>query len=206
MLNYLSLGSDYAVYRAVLDEMAHEGKTSGAEQNESFIAYTKINQARMNRLEKSVELTDDLRETAQNLDVKWVWLILTETWCGDAAQNLPIIEKIAQLNDGIQTVYLFRDENLELMDKYAVNGARAIPKLICIDAHNGTEIGTWGSRPQAAKDYFQQMKDEGLDKSVIGENIQRWYIQDKTQSLQKEFLELLKIWAQKDKNFSRQSA
>ena len=66
----------------------------------------------------------------RNVKENWIWLILTEAWCGDAAQNIPTIEKIARENDRIKTLYLLRDENLELMDKYLTGGARAIPKLI----------------------------------------------------------------------------
>ena len=124
-----------------------------------------------------------------------IWLIITEGWCGDAAQNIPIIEKIAAENSNIETRYILRDENLELMDVYLTNNARSIPKLIALDAKTLEEIGAWGPRPQAAMDYFYEMKAQGLEKPQMMENLQRWYLQDKEKSVQTEFENLFGKWA-----------
>jgi hypothetical protein len=182
-------------YDHLIDRVVAEGKTTGPNQSEELAQYTKLNQARMRRLFKTSELNESLLETARNVKANWIWLILTEAWCGDAAQNIPTIEKIARENDRIKTLYLLRDENLELTDKYLTNGARAIPKLICLDAETLEEIGTWGSRPQAAYDLFYSLKEQGLEKTEIIEKIHRWYIEDNTESLQAEFEKLIQNWA-----------
>ena len=195
MKNYNEKSITFDEYNRRIDEVVAAGKTTGPNQSEELAEYTKLNQYRMQRLEKTTHLSDSLKETARNLKVNWIWLILTEAWCGDAAQNIPIIEKIAAENEGIKTGYLLRDENLELMDRYLTNGSRAIPKLICLDAETLEEIGTWGSRPKAADALFKELKAQGLEKPAIIEKIIRWYNEDKTESLQKEFEELLKIWA-----------
>jgi hypothetical protein len=149
----------------------------------------------MHRLEKTVVINDSLKGKIKAVNSKWTWLILTEGWCGDAAQNIPIIEKIAAENPNIQTRYILRDENLALMDQYLTNGARSIPKLIALDTEALEELGTWGPRPQEAMDRFYEMRAEGLEKPVIMENIQRWYIQDKNQSIQREFETLVELWS-----------
>ena len=132
--------------------------------------------------------------------MNWIWLVITEGWCGDAAQNIPVIEKIAAENEGIATRYVLRDENLELMDRYLTNDARSIPKLICLDAETLEEIGTWGPRPQMAMEYFYEMRDGGkMEKPQMMENMQRWYLQDKEKSIQAEFSVLLDKWAKKVK-------
>jgi hypothetical protein len=196
MQNYIEKAMTFDEYDSLIDRVVAEGKTTGPNQSEELAQYTKLNQARMRRLFKTSELNESLLETARNVKANWIWLILTEAWCGDAAQNIPPIEKIARENDRIKTLYLLRDENLELMDKYLTGGARAIPKLICLDAKAFEEIGAWGSRPQAAYDLFYSLKEQGLEKTEIIEKIHRWYIEDNTQSLQKEFEDLLKNWAQ----------
>jgi hypothetical protein len=198
MRDYIEKAMTFDEYNRLIDRLAAEGKTSGANQSEDLVNYTKLNQSRMRRLLKTIELSESLRETVRNFKANWVWLILTETWCGDAAQNIPPIELIARENDRIKTLYLLRDENLELMDKYLTNGARAIPKLICLDAETLKEIGTWGSRPQAAYDLFYSLKEQGLEKPEIIEKIHRWYIEDNTESLQAEFEKLLQNWANKN--------
>ena len=130
-----------------------------------------------------------------------IWLIITEGWCGDAAQNIPIIEKIASENSNIETRYVLRDENLQLMDLYLTNSARSIPKLIALDAETLEEIGTWGPRPQIAMDLFIEMRNKGMEKPLQMENLQRWYLADKNQSIQVEFENLLEEWnSNKSKN------
>ena len=148
----------------------------------------------MHRLEMTARLNESLRKKAQHVRRGMIWLILTEGWCGDAAQNIPVIEKIAAESPNIETRYLLRDENLDLMDKYLTYNARSIPKLIALDAETLEEIGVWGPRPQAAMNYFFEMKTEGLEKPQMMENLQRWYLQDKENSIQSEFENLLDRW------------
>lgn len=195
MKNYIEKSMSYTEYVGLIDELLLEGKTTGEIQSEALFGYGKLNRQRMKRLEKTVELNESLKEKARNVGRKMIWLILTEGWCGDAAQNIPLIEKIAAENESIETRYILRDENLELMDEHLTNGGRAIPKLICLDAETLEEIGTWGSRPKAADDYFQEMKAKGLEKPQLLENLQRWYLADNNQSLQKEFENLLVRWS-----------
>lgn len=186
----------YPEYIKLIDDLLLDGKTTGPNQSAEMVNYGKLNRQRMRRLEKTAKLSDTVSEKARKLNRRMIWLIITEGWCGDAAQNIPTIEKIAAENtESIETRYILRDENLELMDKYMTNGGRSIPKLIALDAETLEELGTWGPRPQAAMDYFAEMKAQGMAKPLIMENIQRWYISDKEKSLQAEFEVLLEKWA-----------
>jgi hypothetical protein len=194
MKSYIEKSITFDEYLKLIDDLLLEGKTTGENQSEAMFGYGKLNRQRMKRLEKTVELNDSLKEKARSVKANWIWLILTEGWCGDAAQNIPIIEKIAAENPNIETRYLLRDENLELMDKYLTFNARSIPKLICLDAETFEEIGTWGPRPQAAMNYFFEMKQQGLEKPQMMENMQRWYLADENQSIQGEFENLLERW------------
>jgi len=200
MKSYIEKSMTFAEYLKLIDDLLLEGKTTGENQSEAMFGYGKLNRQRMKRLEKTVELNDSLKEKARNVKANWVWLVITEGWCGDAAQNIPLIEKIAAENPNIETRYLLRDENLELMDKYLTFDARSIPKLICLDAKTFEEIGTWGPRAQAAMDYFFEMKHQGLEKPQMMENLQRWYNQDKEQSLQAEFEKLFEQWVGQKEN------
>ena len=200
MKEYIEKSMTFAEYIKLIDDLLLDGKTTGPVQSEAMFNYGKLNRKRMHRLEKTVNLDEMLKRTVQNLNAKWIWLIITEGWCGDAAQNIPVIEKIAAENDGIETRYVLRDENLELMDAYLTDGARSIPKLICLDAETLEVVGTWGARPQAAQELFNAMKAQGLAKPLMMENLQRWYFADKNQSIQKEFEMLVQKWAQPKEN------
>ncbi len=186
----------YAEYIKLIDDLLLDGKTTGENQSEAMFNYGKLNRQRMHRLEKTVLLNENLREKLQNNKRKMIWLIITEGWCGDAAQNIPSIEKIAAESDLIETRYVLRDENLTLMDAYLTNNARSIPKLIALDAETLQELGVWGPRPQIAMEYFYEMKVQNLEKPQMMENLQRWYNADKNQAIQDEFVFLLSEWTE----------
>ncbi len=199
MKNYIEKSMTYAEYIKLIDDLLLEGKTTGPNQSEAMFNYGKLNRQRMHRLEKTVKLNESVVKEAQNVTRKMIWLIITEGWCGDAAQNIPTIEKIAAENENIETRYVLRDENLDLMDAYLTNDARSIPKLVALDAEMLEEIGIWGPRPQAAMDYFYEMRDRGVEKPQMMENMQRWYLANKERSIQMEFKELLENWSNKEK-------
>lgn len=199
MKNYIEKSMTYAEYIKLIDDLLLEGKTTGSNQSEAMFNYGKLNRQRMHRLEKTVKFDESVIEEARENTRKMTWLIITEGWCGDAAQNIPTIEKIAAESENIETRYVLRDENLELMDAHLTNDARSIPKLIALDAETLEEIGTWGPRPQTAMDYFYEMRDQGLEKPEMMENMQRWYLANKERSIQMEFKELLENWSDKKK-------
>jgi len=194
MKKYVEKSMSYAEYIKLINDLLLDGKTTGPNQSEAMFNYGKLNRQRMHRLEKTIKLSDSLTEKARKIQRKMIWLVITEGWCGDAAQNIPTIEKIAAENDLIETRYVLRDENLELMDGYLTNDARSIPKLIALDAETLEELGTWGPRPQIAMDYFHELKAQKMEKPEMMEKIQRWYLSDKEQSIQKEFEKLFENW------------
>ena len=194
MKQYVEKSMTYAEYIKLIDDLLLDGKTTGTNQSEAMFNYGKLNRQRMHRLEKTVKLRESLTAKARRVKRKMIWLIITEGWCGDAAQNIPIIEKIAAESENIETRYVLRDENLELMNEYLTNGARSIPKIIALDAGTLEAISSWGPRPKAAMDYFYELKAQNMAKPLMMENIQRWYLKDKENSIQAEFENLLEYW------------
>jgi hypothetical protein len=155
------------------------------------VYYTKLNQQRMKRLNKTVEVPAALQELLQAKVKNWTWWVLTEPWCGDAAQCVPVIEKLALAVSGIQTLYILRDEHPTVMDAYLTNGGRSIPKLICLD-EKGAEVFTWGPRPDVIQEVMNRLKAEGVSEiSEIVEAIQKAYNDDKQNGIYQEFEALL---------------
>jgi len=191
MKDYLDKAMTFGEYELLIDRLLEEGKTTGQNQSEAMLGYGRINRQRMTRLEKTIVLPDEVRESVASNGRRQIWLILTEGWCGDAAQNIPAIEKVAGASDAIETRYILRDENLELMDAYLVDGARSIPKLIALDAESLDVLFTWGARPAAAQGLFKQRKAEGVDKPLITEELQRWYNADRGVSVMRELADLV---------------
>lgn len=191
MQKYLDNSFSYSEYISLIDRLLAEGKTTGPNQSESMLDYGRLNRQRMARLEKTIVLDENVTSSVRANTRRQIWLVLTEGWCGDAAQNIPAIEKTAAASDLIETRYVLRDENLDLMDQYLTEGARSIPKLIALDAATHEVLFTWGARPQAAQDLFKRRKAEGVEKPLITEELQRWYNADRGVSVQRELAALV---------------
>lgn len=194
---YLTKAINYVSYLALIQDLISEHKTTGPIQSEDLIEFTKLNFHRMQRLNKTVVLNEDLQDTVDDLRKRWIWLVITEAWCGDAAQTIPVMHALSVASKGkIDLKLILRDENLELMDKYLTNGGRAIPMLICLDADTLEEKGTWGPRPadaqQMVMDYKQNPTKSPAEFKL---ELHTWYTQNKTQLQQREMVKKIRDWA-----------
>ncbi|MEL6134465.1 MAG: thioredoxin family protein [Bacteroidota bacterium] len=190
---------DYPHYRAMVTQLLSEGKTTGPNQSEDYIFYTQLNQQRMDRLDKRLKLAPEWQPLLANLQRSYTFLTITEAWCGDAAQNVPLIEAIAQQSENITHRLVLRDEHLELMDRYLTNEARSIPKTIFFDAETGEELGTWGPRPAEAQQMVVDYKALPEPKPPYTEfvkQVQLWYAKNRTVSAQRELWALFKEFEQ----------
>lgn len=188
----------YDGYMSLMEKVVEENKTTGPKQTEELSYYTKLNLARMQRLNKKTIIMDELKAIVSQIEIPQTWYILTEAWCGDAAQNIPVIHTAALLNPNIQVKLLLRDENPTVMDEYLTNGGRSIPKLIAVDKELN-ELFTWGPRPEGANALMLEYKaNPGKPLKEFVEEIQRWYIADKSESVQRELTEILQgVFAEK---------
>lgn len=183
----------YPEYRAIIDQQVLEKRTSGPEQTEALAEYTMLNQRRMKRLDKTLKLSEDQIKRIKAYDRRVSWLVITETWCGDAAQSLPMMYKIASLNDHIDLQLVFRDENLDLMDAFLYRGGRSIPKLIAFDPRSKIILGEWGPRPKAATKLVDLYKEEhGKLTPEFKQDLQLWYTKDRGQDIADDLMELLR--------------
>src|SRR5690554_5816799 len=182
----------YEDYLKLIDQKIEDKLSTGHEQNEMLADFTKLNRARMKRLDKHQQLLPELITLIQNISVKQRWIVLTESWCGDAAQHLPVFNKLSAMNPLIDLRLVLRDDNDELMQKYLTNGGRSIPKLIVVSENMDTEIFNWGPRPAVAQVEVKRLLDqESGFNDTVKEGVQLWYNNDKGISLQKELMELL---------------
>lgn len=152
LLNSIS----YVTYRNLIEQYTKEGKTSGTEDEER-IHYTALNEKRYKRLDKTLEISEEKAEFFRNYSKSVTLLAITETWCGDAAQILPVVQKIAELNPKINLKLVFRDENEALMNLFLTNGGKAIPIVIFLDLENNV-LASWGSRPSVATKMVEEYK------------------------------------------------
>lgn len=184
----------YDSYQKKFDNWVKESGTSSADSSPDKIGFTKLNWARTQRIHHTLILSEALKKEALRLTHTYSWIVLTEAWCGDSAQNLPVIAEIARLNpDKIKLYILLRDENPEFMDSYLTNGSRAIPKLVCIDETINREAFVWGPRPAAAQELLTQWKSDpgGNSWNDFEKKLHAWYARNATKDIQNEFTGIL---------------
>ncbi len=189
--NSLPNSISYQEYSDLLRKYADEGLTTGPNQNEDLIHYTKLNVQRGKRISKTVQLLPELVKKISEIDQKQTWLLITESWCGDAANSVPVMAKLAEINDSTDLRIVLRDENLELMDQFLTRGGRSIPKLIVLNADNQVQFA-WGPRPEPAQELYDAWKnsDDDVPYKEFQVELQKWYNQDGGSSLQTELLKL----------------
>jgi hypothetical protein len=185
----------YESYLKAFEHWAQNLQSSKPGASEALIEFTRLNWVRTQRLHKTIVLDTELRKALLNIQHTYTWLVITEAWCGDSAQNLPVIGEIAKSNpDKIKLYLVLRDKNPELMNNYLTKGTRAIPKLIAVDETLGKEVFVWGPRPVAAQEmlYTWKKNPAGKSRDDFERDLHSWYAKDKTRTIQSEFLNIVK--------------
>ncbi len=192
--NSLFRAHSYLEYKELVLRLIKDGKSTGSNQNDNLLNFSKLNDKRMKRLDKKTKLSNYAELKAQEIQKDFTWLVLTESWCGDAAQTLPIINKFAEANSKIDLKVILRDDNDDLMNKFLTNGSKSIPKLIVIEKATNKVVSTWGPRSEKATKLVSDYKEKyGKLDDAFKKDLQLWYNLDKGENIENEMVEVLKI-------------
>jgi len=183
----------YAEYRKLIVDLLQEDKVTGIEQSEDLLNYSALNETRMHRLDKTIAISDENIVLLQSIKNNYIWLVLSEGWCGDAAQILPVLNKMALVSSGkIELKIVLRDENEELMNLFLTNGSKSVPKLIVLEKASLNVEANWGPRPLGAVHLIQDYKEKhGKIDETVKADLQLWYLNDKGISTQNEIINLM---------------
>lgn len=182
----------YLEYRQLVSKLISEGKSTGHNQTDALLQYSELNEIRMNRLEKTLKVPQELTEKLNNLTKDYIWLTISEGWCGDAAQIIPILHKLEEASNKVELKLVLRDDNDELMQLYLTNGSKSIPKVIILEKETKEVITSWGPRPEPARKLIADYKAQhGVVDEPVKIELQKWYLHDKGLTTMKEIVELL---------------
>ena len=180
----------YNEYKALVTNLLGNNESTTKNGSEDLVSYSKLNNSRMKRLDKTTKLDDSVVNKFSSIDKKITWVVLSEGWCGDAAQNLPVINKLAETNSNINLRIVLRDENPELMNEFLTNGNQAIPKLIQLENEKVTK--TWGPRPTIATKMVVDYKAKhGQLDADFKKDLQVWYNKNKNENVIEDLSELI---------------
>ena len=195
MSNYSNIfvneGLTYSKYRDLIDSLLKSNKTTGEDHSEAMLHYSKMNVQRMSRVDKTGVLNEGFIQAIEKLEKNYQLLVISEGWCGDAAQIVPLFEKMVEFApEKFALRFVLRDQNLPLIDAHLTNGGRAIPVLLLLDA-NGELISKWGPRPEVLQHLLGEWKNETSDMFELAERLHLWYAKDRTQTTQLELTALI---------------
>ncbi|MBL0314682.1 MAG: thioredoxin family protein [Flavobacteriales bacterium] len=180
----------YPQYREKIDQLYEQNLVTGQEQRADYLEYTKMNMQRMNRWDKHFIPSPELQEMMSRIVEPQTWILITEGWCGDSAQIVPAVVKLASLSQRVQVKLFLRDENPGLMDQFLTDGKRSIPIVAAID-HDNRILWKWGSRPAEGQAIIDHAKATGEDMHLAKEKLQLWYARNKQEALMKELTGLI---------------
>lgn len=192
----LTLASDittlsYDEYLKIFNDQISVGNIESLnEHDKRHFENRKINFQRTSRLNKTFIPADETKHLFSQIEGVQRWFVITESWCGDSAQNLPIVAKLASLSEKIKFKIVLRNSNPDFMDLYLTDGKRSIPKLIVFD-ENENELFLWGPRPVEAQNLFTNLKNKGVEKPEINKQLHQWYGRNKGKEVEKEIAELM---------------
>ena len=180
-------------YISLIEKLHLENKATSFQDNEEFFAYSKLGLTRTLRIFKTIRLSPEISMKVTSITNNQTWLLITESWCGDASQTVPIIAKLASLNAQVELKIILRDSNKGLMEHYLTNGAESIPVLAILD-ENLEETGRWGPRPEPAQKKvlaYKNLVEPKPPYSELSTELQKWYNKDKGALTQTELLEII---------------
>lgn len=180
---------NYQEYQDLFDQILNAVNPQPPYDDPHYLHYTKMNQARMKRWDKQLQLDEALAGRISSLTEKQHWIIISEPWCGDAAHTLPFMIALASLNNKITYDIQLRDSEPFLIDSYLTGTSKSIPKLI-VRNNDGEDLFTWGPRPRPLQKLRDQLKADHAIYDIINGALQQWYNQDKGETLNKELLTL----------------
>jgi len=161
-----------------------EGETFG-----EFMARPTKNQELWVGIAHHVIIPIEISARVEALGGHWHLLVLSEDWCGDAVNIVPVIAKLAESVSNMDLRILARDENLDIMDTHLTEKSRSIPIVILLNKKY-QECGWWGPRPSTLQKW---VVEEGLllPKDERYKEVRKFYARDRGLTTMHEVVEML---------------
>ena len=128
-------------------------------------------------------------ERLDEIGGRWHLIAITEDWCGDASNTVPVVARLAEDSPRVDLRVVKRDDNTDLMDRYLTNGSRSIPVVVILD-EDFEPVSHWGPRPEELQELVISEKEKG-ERPVdeIYRDTRKWYARDRGETTLEELLE-----------------
>jgi hypothetical protein len=130
-------------------------------------------------------------EALEDMGREWKLIAISEDWCGDASNLVPVFARLARDSQWIDLRIVKRDESPELMDMYLTNGSLSIPIVVVMDG-DFSAVGRWGPRPADLQKFVIREKEKGDRPALeIYKDTRRWYAKDRGRTTLREMLAIM---------------
>lgn len=121
---------------------------------------------------------------------QWRILAVAEDWCGDSANTVPYLVRLAEQVPGLEIRIANSKDGRWLMERHRTpDGRAATPTIVLLDPE-GEERGCFVERPAKLRDWVTENKpklsDEDFQKAKMA-----WYREDRGRETVREMVELL---------------
>ncbi|MGQ0650005.1 MAG: thioredoxin family protein [Gemmatimonadaceae bacterium] len=171
------------------DDRISPERFASATTLDAFIERATRNQDFWRGVHRAARVSPELLARARAIPARWHMLALSEDWCGDAVNTLPVIARLVEVAPQLELRVLGRDLNPDLMDAHLTRGTRSIPAVMVYDA-GFTERGWWGPRPTPLQQWFDET-GRTWDKVERGRYLRDWYARDRGATTATEIVTLL---------------
>ncbi|HEY4734653.1 MAG: thioredoxin family protein [Gemmatimonadaceae bacterium] len=162
----------------------------GGQTFADFMAHPIRSQEMWTAVAHRVSIPLDMAARVEALHGHWHLLILSEDWCGDSINIVPIIAKLTESVSNLDMRILARDENPDIMDAHLTGGkSRSIPIVILLNP-KFEECGWWGPRPRALQKWVME-EGKSLTKEDRYKQIRTFYARDRGLTTMLEIVEML---------------
>ncbi len=158
---------------------------------QELVQYYAINLQRMRRIHKTFKFSNAQKKRIEAIENNFKILIITEGWCGDASQIVPIVERLAEALK-VECKFVLRDQHMDLMENYKTNNTISIPIIVGVD-QEGEELFRFGPRPARGMEILTKFKEnpDRYSKEEFHEDLQRYYNENKGEDTVNELLDLI---------------
>jgi hypothetical protein len=163
---------------------------AGGASFERFLTDVSANVELWQALARRTETPDSVVRDVESFEGQWHLLVLTEDWCGDAVNTLPVLAAISNRARNLELRILSRDANPDLMDAHLTGRSRSIPVVIVLDSQY-VERAWWGPRPAPLQGWVVNA-GRALTPEERYREVRRWYARDRGTTTLAELLATLR--------------
>ena len=172
-----------------------ESRFAAAQSFPEYVRGAQKNAELWESLARRAHVPDAVVEEVRAIGGTWHLLALSEDWCGDAVNSLPVLARLAELAGNIDLRVLSRDANLDLMDAHlSPTGGRAIPVVMVLDA-DFVKRGWWGSRPAELQAWIDDV-GFAMPKDDRYREVRKWYARNRGADVLEELVAVIRAAAQ----------